>query len=521
MSIKFAGIPLLEPPPALQKFIDDFLPFEEAHLFGVQSASLASERKGTSGEKSVLRGIGLPNYPPPPRLKLNTLYWPTGASRWARGVFVTTGENVDKIVEKLEALRSVGGAESLVITDDDDKEKRTITAKMRLLPPQPITTSSKPETEETTLWLLPLVDARFFWQWRPTGDLTVNNATTWTGLISTLASALGVTIDDDDIDSDYQQPDHEECHRDQENAATLLDAVLHSIGHRLIAKLDGTYKTENFDTAEDTWGDNFNTAHEPWEFIGGELRNKYERTAHPEKVRCVFPKYIEEFRTLASGQVYTKEVALSAVTLTPAPDHTGVVDTVKLIYSTCMANYLYSGASLASTPDNQTAVDNLATQIATDYYKSLSRQYAYSFASISRWTPCAFDDAMEFSVGWIYPPDGPIKTVQTRVWSRAVNFDAEEMIHQVDFSIDSPFPRAPATLRVSTDEALARAGQATCSVLDHTGADPNGNAHEVEVFERVLKSGSSDIATGKILIVAPHATDSLDLIWVAIAAECA
>ena len=92
-SLSLGGTPLLyDVGQRVTDWIDQWIPSQQwSHCpFPVE------ERRGaiTAGHTT-----GLPIYPwrdaPPPRI--NEIYWPSGATRWATGWFLTTGDNATKI----------------------------------------------------------------------------------------------------------------------------------------------------------------------------------------------------------------------------------------------------------------------------------------------------------------------------------------------------------------------------------------------------------------------------------------
>jgi hypothetical protein len=87
--ITFADIPVLleDPDGRIAQFVEHFLSFADLNLFGDRPISLSSNRPQSRSGQKAFRGLPLPNYPAPPRFKLNAFYWPTGAARWARAHF--------------------------------------------------------------------------------------------------------------------------------------------------------------------------------------------------------------------------------------------------------------------------------------------------------------------------------------------------------------------------------------------------------------------------------------------------
>ena len=57
----------------------------------------------------VRGGLEPPNWTPPPRLRINQMYWPTGASRWSRGVFLLDDTEATKLQTAITAAETAGG----------------------------------------------------------------------------------------------------------------------------------------------------------------------------------------------------------------------------------------------------------------------------------------------------------------------------------------------------------------------------------------------------------------------------
>ena len=95
MSIHFADVALSDDRyNQLVPWIDTFLPGLTKDLF----APVQRTRVNSISGKRAFVDMPTPNYPAPPIPRINTLYWPTGATRWATGLFLTNGEELKKIL---------------------------------------------------------------------------------------------------------------------------------------------------------------------------------------------------------------------------------------------------------------------------------------------------------------------------------------------------------------------------------------------------------------------------------------
>lgn len=134
-----------------------------------------------------------PNWPHPPALRLNQLYVPTGASRWTRGLFLADNATIEALADVdvgTLVFHNDYPEESLVsLTVGIDPDETTVSwdlgshygVRMHKLEPIQVT-----DTGDDSLWILPLVDERYFWQ----GKTIVSTAETWTNLASELRTAM-------------------------------------------------------------------------------------------------------------------------------------------------------------------------------------------------------------------------------------------------------------------------------------------------------------------------------------------
>ncbi len=332
-------------------------------------------------------GLTWPNYPPLPDIRLNQLYWPTGASRWSIGYFLASTAQTELITEAAFPTSGTNTSLELKVTSNN-----TFTAQMFLLTPRKVSCVD----DGNNLWLLPLVDERYYWQDRNVGDFEVvtesGSSTTWAELVSQLASQLGITITTEDAaDSKYLTPDATELTRRFDNAAVMLDAVAHSTGRRLVRWPDGTIRLTNWSTAADQLTVNI-AAHTPWtQIAGGDL----DYGPVPAIVRIVARAY--DNGTIQPGQTFDYSEA-AGLHLT---DPVTTADTEHTIHTTAQANWPLdsSGSPIAPQPENDVNLDNLAEQIASDYYDSTIIAYDRTFNGIKIWEPGGYDDHILYQFG--------------------------------------------------------------------------------------------------------------------------
>ena len=431
--ITFAGVPLLleDPQGELSQFLDRHLNLEDLHLFGSAPVPIADGRTDAiSGRCHSQIGLPTPNYPDPPRIKINSLYWPTGAARWSRGLFLATTAQKDAIVQIVQLIPETNGSSPeeqettnvsarLVLGDSefdatldeevqgfstDDAGHVAMAVSMFLLPPRPISVlhdrlSSEESTEE--LWLLPLVDERYYWQFQHSDEFEPE---TWEEAFEQLETGLGIGFTHDTVGA-YCVPDVFELKRHYENVAILLDAVAHCVGQRITFSPDGNVYSRGHAEAESQHSINLSTETDSWKQVaGGDFSDEHPEAIIPASVTVVFP---------GAGQDADSRFAIAA--LASDLDYTGWTPGI---------SKLFHCVSLGDTGVNS----GLAAQIAADYYGWLSQRYDYKFISVKAWEPTGFDDFAEWTFGF-RRADGSYEA-ETRIQCMPYNFGVEEQLSQ-------------------------------------------------------------------------------------------
>lgn len=228
----YGGVQLLRETPALADYIAKCHPLRD--IFGAaypDSGWMASSDEQQQG------------------YELNTLYWPTGCTRWAFGVFLVSDREIDALAT---AANSVPVAQ-LKMGNPDDPD-HYIEASMFPLNPVPITgNSDASEAQGQALYLLPLVDARFQAQnyispaGLDGGQIQVGDTVSMAGVLQQANSAVGGGAIPFDIDA---LPDYS-TYADAKSLAYSVpsnyssgmqaaNAAAWSLGLTLVMELDGT-----------------------------------------------------------------------------------------------------------------------------------------------------------------------------------------------------------------------------------------------------------------------------------------
>jgi hypothetical protein len=427
MSIQFAGIPLLlgDAEGQFQSWLDRNLPLEDVRMFGTEPpATKCTRNQPRSGERSHV-GLALPNWPAAPRPKINTLWWPvTGASRWAVGYFLASTAQINQIAY------ATGADNSGILTLSIGSQ--TISGTMYSLAPRMLS-----GVEENGIWLLPLVDQRYFWQFLDCGELKVTledadtaNWTSWSDVVDQIQQQLSTTISMPTVATDYKYPDPVELTRQYENLAVLFDSVAESIGMRVVAQGDDI---SLMNVAESASAITANLANKSNLLAGGESPDL--EAMMPEKIQVVFPTAIN-WKLHVKGDVYAiaKQGSYSNMP-------TG---TKKTLFSSAPANYGGSYIDTTSTPQNESVLQALALQIATDYCGWRTHIYDRTYIGLKSWAASGYDDYVWYHIGYQYPKrpseseDDDIEQAQcnpgnyacyTRITSLPYDFGVVDLLH--------------------------------------------------------------------------------------------
>lgn len=375
----------------------------------------------------------------PTRPKLNTLYWPTGASRWACGLFLANTTEKNKM---LAAVGTTNERKTLYIGDDFDQNSSTagagIAVQMHMLPPRPIVhralversadSTSPVESGAEGLWLIPLVDGRYYWQWKDTGDLDAEGDT-WTELFDKLETALGITLTTDTIASTYLCPNIYSLRRKYDNAALLLDALAHSVGMRLVFAWDAdsgndaleadpdkyelvgyaNTSTRDLNARKNTYG---KSAFPNLIVAGDKFDGQNTAATCPESVIITFPKRVEG--TPVPNEYYEIEITAAANLAQSTPG------TRKIFRDSAYANFTFSGVS----PTNLSALTALAQRIAGDYYTSVESWHDRTFVGIQLIKDTPWMDYAEYSYRGLTPDKA-----HTREHGNTYNLGMEDLWH--------------------------------------------------------------------------------------------
>lgn len=230
--LSYAGVPFCLDTPQVAKFLNSNLPLHVNSIAGPEDwpgKNLYGIAFGNRREQNVTPRIG-------------EYYYPVSASRWSyfRGIVGTE----QKTIMQAAALGSGAVPQKFKIKTSPDGPTQgkdySLETKLFMLPPRPLAVHA----DANGLWLIELVDERYYWQWRNADVYHPTEDSTWLEIITQLAVQLGITIEGS-IPSVYLQPEPDSHFwTNYENAAVLLDAVAWNLGRTVVRNFDGTYNLQ-------------------------------------------------------------------------------------------------------------------------------------------------------------------------------------------------------------------------------------------------------------------------------------
>jgi hypothetical protein len=397
MSITYAGVELSVANPEVAVWVEsaitvaDVYEFSRLHWPGLSGITFP----GTLQER------GQPDRP----VKLGSLWWPKGVSRWAVGHFLVTKSELDQI-RPVVYQNGTGYISGLFTMDDEDTgtpavphQSTSIQTYLFMLPPRPLAQNAVVGTSnvDDELYLLTLVDERYF-LWRPAAQLFITeNKTTWKTLYNALAVEIGITLTIDPIAPAYLFPSGQ-FSTFYEHVPPILDAVAYNVGQRIVRQLDGTYKAESATTALADELTNLgqtdfaDSGASPWKKLaGGLFRLRGDQLLND--LNSLVPSFVDVvFPGTGCDGAYISTVSLKSLNIQEYGQAIGD-GTVQVFKDSANAIYQNIGDAL---PCNQAELDALAQQFATDWYKWQLGRLDLKLISPALWTMEGIDDSVEF-----------------------------------------------------------------------------------------------------------------------------
>lgn len=397
--------------------------------------------------QSDARSISIPNWPTAPPLEVNTVYVPTGLTRYTRAAFLVTTTVKDLIV----AYKATGARMPRMhvhCSESDTGNGRTIY--LEPLSPRPLSPYLESlgtafGTDEM-LWLLPMVDIRYFWQNKSTTSFSALSTSSWQSLIEAMANQITTEIGawgfkasggagdgplrGETVEAEYLVP-HPVPFRHPLNLVAALESAAWSINRRWV-------HGEAFD--DDTGNDAMRAigpaaaaaqlpnslafsygipamfATQVYNRLtrGGDFDSGIRPT--PGRIAFNFPCYDNGIFSGTNERSYSG-VSGEYSTFPQVADTSGTVTAIdqSVVVLTAFGSTSSNYASTNGTHANSTDLTNLVQKYSQDWYSWRSRGFDYTFAGVVPWNFSGYEDAALFYVGSPLPDGG--QRIETRVWS--------------------------------------------------------------------------------------------------------
>jgi hypothetical protein len=340
-------------------------------------------------------------------VKLGTLFWPTGATRFAVGHFLASGEQVQQIKDQVIQNGQYTAA-PLVLNSGEE----AIFPDMWLLPPRPLSFDLQTSSESlypNGLYLLTFVDDRYYWWSQYTSNLVPDGSTTWQDLIDAASMALGVTTVVDPIDPAYLVPGPSFAPF-YSPAPSLLDAIAYSIGMRVVRDLGGTVYLTGPDTTliqiRQNIQDQINHLKAGGQMFSPRWGKLDSNQVLPSQLLLLFPR-----DNFLDGDDPLYSVVANLVDQDLFTGSTGYPGT-KVLLNSVVATFTNP---TDATPTNDSGLQDLAAQFASDWYQQQLSGLDLKFSGIRYWVPEGSDD-IEWTIR-----DGEVSTrIQRAPWNDEV-----------------------------------------------------------------------------------------------------
>lgn len=395
----------------------------------------------------INRGNGciIHNYQQTPPPKINQLVIPTGSTRWSYCLLLADDDIKDQIYVACDkGSTSMNLIFGTPITGREEKE-HAITLTVKVLPPRRLSPHSEDESLNN-LWIIPVVDDRYTWQFAHTGDLSGTVAdssiTAPDDAVELLLDQLGVDYINVGVNTVHTITPSCLNKNDYENLPIVLDSIATHYGQRLVADI-GSYNTVTgkYDNIEFETSPGGETR---WALIDG-LNSRYvydnNLLGKLGLRECVWGGGGESISTNASAANYivgrpfvVAGGMISSYGTAATPPHVPYASTPSSVdIQTTSGTYVNKTPgteykTMAITAIWRTEFDEdpstgMKDQLGRDYFYQFYRQFDWTFAGVQPWQQGYFDDYMVLRQTW------NSKTCQydafTRVCSRQPNLTGE------------------------------------------------------------------------------------------------
>lgn len=396
----------------------------------------------------INRGNGciIHNYEPTPPPRINQLVIPTGSTRWSYCLLLA-----DDTIKQAIYTACDNGSKSMnlifgtPVTGRQEKE-HAITLTVKVLPPRRISPHSDDETLNN-LWIIPVVDERYTWQFSHTGSLSAYISESETDY-AIPNNAVDILLDQ--LETDYLNVGVNDAYddikptclstNDYENLPIVLDSILAHFGQRLAVDI-GTWSTVSESYEEVTFDSPPSGKTRFVTIDGTNSKDVYDNNLLGKLgLRACTWATATTLTTAASSARYTigkpfivagGMISSSGTTIAPHTPYASTPSSVDI--QTTAGTYVNKTPgseykTLAITAIWRTEFDEdpstaMKNQLGRDYFYQFYRQYDWTFAGVQPWQQGYFDDYMVLRQTW--NPKTGTYDAYTRVCSRQPNLTGD------------------------------------------------------------------------------------------------
>jgi len=425
----------------------------------------------------INRGNGciIHNYEPTPPPKINQLVIPTGSTRWSYGLLLA-----DETIKQAIYTACDNGSTSMNLTfgtpiADREEKNHAITLTVKILPPRRLTPESDDESLNG-LWIIPVVDDRYTWQFAHTGDLSglvADSAITATDdAVEVLLDQLGVDYINVGVNTAHTLVPSCLTRNDYENLPIVLDSIAAHYGQRVVADI-GSYDTvtgrynevifESPPGGKTRWAliDGLNSKYVFDNNLLGKLGLRdctWGGGGSSLDVSASAADYIigQPF-IVAGGIISTFGTTVNPLTPYASTPSSVDIQTTAGTYVNKTPGSEYKTMAITAiwrTEFNESPPTGMEDQLGRDYFYQFYRQFDYTFAGVQPWQQGYFDDYMVLRQTW-----NP-KTCQydafTRVCSRQPNLTGEWVTNDTPRKQGIMIDDLPAAVNTKRDPSTGR-----------------------------------------------------------------
>ena len=334
------------------------------------------------------------------RLKIGNLFWPTGASRF--GVYHGVIDNDTVDAWRADCLDQVDGFVSRTpgLFQMNDKVHSPILATMYMMPPVPLSFYSPPDIDDVPLYLVTLVDERFFWWYHSSSNLIDTPKDDWDALFEYFRTTLGISSARWSFmgaSKDYFFPGDFLAQAAHIPLPILMDAAAYSIGQRFTLDFNppigsGKIQILRFKDSKANRDDETNGLANKNAISGGKISMSADPASEgedaglllPDRIKVSFPLFDPDDLSVDRGRK-----AFTRNTFEVSADfNTYLLDGEITFWDTARA---FSDGS------SDVHLQKITNQIAYDYlYHESEANVDLTLAGIVYLLPCGLYDSVEY-----------------------------------------------------------------------------------------------------------------------------